>query len=128
MGRHNQSSNNNSNNSNKSSNHTGFTSSRVLILLGFLICLAFGSNVYLSIIHDPTRTKNSNVEPIIDALANITIKKLEDDDDLIQAIMKEKKASSSSSANVNVNVAKNQTEKKHHNIQSHKKSKSKSKQ
>ena len=76
-------SNKNKSSSSSSSGHTEFTSSRVLILLGCLICLAFGLNVYLSIIHDPTKTKNSNVEPIVDAL---TIKKLEVDDDLIQAI------------------------------------------
>ena len=84
-------SNKNKCSSSSSSSHTGFTSSRVLILLGCLICLAFGLNVYLSILHDPTKTKNSNVEPIVDALLlknnNITsIKKLEVDDDLIQAI------------------------------------------
>ena len=87
-------SNKNKSSSSSSSGHTEFTSSRVLILLGCLICLAFGLNVYLSILHDPTKTKNSNVEPIVDALVlknnnnnNITsIKKLEVDDDLIQAI------------------------------------------
>jgi putative lipase involved disintegration of autophagic bodies len=89
----NSNSNKNKSSSSTSSNHTGFTSSRVLILLGCLICFAFGLNVYLSILHDPTKTKNSNVEPIVDALLlsnnnnNITsIKKLEVDDDLIQAI------------------------------------------
>jgi hypothetical protein len=130
MIRHNQRNNSNSNsnsNNNKSSsssssssNHTGFTSSRVLILLGCLICLAFGLNVYISIIHDPTKTKNSNVEPIVDALLKnssaITIKKPEVDDDLIQAITSittvkvkskpkvKKEPLSTSSANVNVNV------------------------
>ena len=113
-------SNKNKSSSSSSSSHTGFTSSRVLILLGCLICLAFGLNVYLSILHDPTKTKNSNVEPIVDALLlknnNITsIKKLEVDDDLIQAIttitavktkvkMKNEASSSTNSTNGNANA------------------------
>lgn len=48
-----------------------------LVVLGCLICLAPGLYLYLSIVHDPTKTKNSNVEPIVEAL------NVQDDDDVL---------------------------------------------
>ena len=48
-------------------------------------CLTVGLNIYLSIIYHPSQTKHSTVEPIVEAL-HISIKKLQEDDDFIQAI------------------------------------------
>mmetsp|Transcript_1824 Transcript_1824/g.2096 ORF Transcript_1824/g.2096 Transcript_1824/m.2096 type:complete len:649 (-) Transcript_1824:46-1992(-) len=91
MGFHQQSIRSGRNNNNRQHHHhTGFASSRVLRVLEVLICLAVGLNVYLSILHESnlSHTKHSNVEPIVEAL-NISIRKLQDDDNLIQAFTSE---------------------------------------